>query len=169
MSKTKNGETWLVTRYKYDRTNNKLFVEYGRINNKNDRVFNIEKVDTVTIKEKTQDGLSLLFFARANVRIGTKMKVPTMINSTKGMTILNFYNKHTEAKIDAVNYPIDVIEFDGKAQFKGIFGLTGPFKGWFSNDSAQIPIRAKMNVILGSINIELIKWKRDGWMPPRLK
>lgn len=167
ISRTKDGEIWWVTRYRYDRINNNLFVEYGRTNNKNSVEFIIEKIDTVIIQEKTQDGLSLLFFARANVRKGTEVKVPTMINSTKGLTILNFYQKRTEVEIDAVEYPIDVIEFDGQALFKGIFGLTGPFKGWFSNDSAQIPIRAKMSVILGSINIELIKWSRDNWMPSK--
>ncbi|GAB6283006.1 MAG: hypothetical protein STSR0008_17600 [Ignavibacterium sp.] len=161
MSKTKDGKKCLVTRYLYDRINNRLFVEYGSTNDKNSREFNLEKTDTVKIQEKTQDGLSLLFFARANVRKGSEVKVPTMINSTKGHTILNFYNKHTDAEINAAEYPIDVIEFDGKALFKGIFGLTGPFKGWFSNDSAQIPIRAEMSVIIGSIDIELIKWSRN--------
>ena len=156
VSKTKDGSTWWVTRYLFDRINNKLFVEYGRTNNKNSVEFKIEKIDTVDIQEKTQDGLSLLFFARANIRKGSEMRVPTMFNSTKGLTILNFYRKRTNVEIDAVEYPVDVIEFDGQALFKGIFGLTGPFKGWFSNDSAQIPIRAKMNVILGSIDIKLI-------------
>ena len=167
ISKTKDGETWWATRYRYDRINNRLFVESGRTNNKNSGEFKIEKIDTVTIQEKTQDGLSLLFFARANVRKGTEVKVPTMINSKKGLTILNFYEKHTDTEIDAVEYPVDVVEFDGQALFKGIFGLTGPFKGWFSNDTAQNPIRAKMSVILGNINIELIKWSRANWKPPK--
>lgn len=167
MSKTKEEKKWLVTRYLYDRINNRLFVEYGSTNDKNNREFILEKKDTVVIKEKTQDGLSLLFFARANVRKDTEVKVPTMINSTKGLTILNFYNKHTSSEINAVDYPVDVIEFDGEALFKGIFGLTGPFKGWFSNDTAQIPIKAEMSVIIGSIDIELIKWSRNNWMPPK--
>lgn len=167
VSKTKDGKIWWITRYRYDRSNNKLFVEYGRTDNKNSVEIKIEKIDTVDIQEKTQDGLSLLYFARANVRKGSEIRVPTLFNSTKGLTILNFYQKRTEVEIDAVEYPVDVIEFDGQALFKGIFGLTGPFKGWFSNDSAQIPIRAKMNVILGSIIIELIKWSRDNWMPPK--
>jgi len=59
------------------------------------------------------------------------------------------------------------LNFDGNAEFTGIFGLNGPFEGWFSNDPAQIPIKAKMKVILGSINIELKKWQRTGWNPPQ--
>jgi hypothetical protein len=45
--------------------------------------------------------------------------------------------------------------------------LTGDFEGWFSNDEARVPILAKMKVILGSITIELMRWKRAGWTPPR--
>jgi len=48
-----------------------------------------------------------------------------------------------------------------------VFGLTGGFSGQFSNDNARIPIIARMNVILGSIKVELKSWKREGWRPPK--
>jgi hypothetical protein len=69
--------------------------------------------------------------------------------------------------IDAVDYPVDVVRFDGRADFVGVFGLTGGFEGWFSNDDASIPITARMKVILGSIKVELTKWKRGNWAPPK--
>ena len=50
----------------------------------------------------------------------------------------------------------------GNAEFVGIFGLTGEFSGWFWNDDARIPIVAKMQVIIGSVTIELMSWKRPG-------
>jgi hypothetical protein len=52
-------------------------------------------------------------------------------------------------------------------EFSGIYGLTGPFEGWFSNDDARVPIRANMEVMLGSVKVELIGWNRGGWNPPR--
>jgi hypothetical protein len=70
-------------------------------------------------------------------------------------------------EIDAVDYPIDVVGFEGNAEFVGIFGLTGGFDGWFSNDEARVPIVAHMKVILGSVTLELMSWKRPGWTPPR--
>jgi hypothetical protein len=76
-------------------------------------------------------------------------------------------SKKTSTEIDAVKYPVETIEFDGRADFVGIFGLTGGFSGWFSNDEAAVPIIAKMKVILGSIRLELVKWNRPGWVPPR--
>jgi hypothetical protein len=66
-----------------------------------------------------------------------------------------------------VEYPVDVVKFEGVAEFKGIFGLTGEFTGWFSNDDARVPIKANMEVIIGSVTIELMQWKRAGWLPPR--
>jgi hypothetical protein len=68
-----------------------------------------------------------------------------------------------------VDYPVDVVHFDGNMDFVGIFGLTGGFEGWFSNDEARVPILAKMKVLIGSVTVELMKWTRPGWNPPRGK
>lgn len=89
------------------------------------------------------------------------------MNEQKVVTYINFMDKKATCEIDAVEYPVDTIEFDGRAEFVGIFGLTGGFSGWFSNDEAAIPIVAKMKVILGSVRIELMRWDRPGWVPPR--
>jgi hypothetical protein len=80
---------------------------------------------------------------------------------------LDFARRQEKAEIDAVDYPVDVLHFDGRADFVGIFGLTGDFEGWFSNDNARVPILAKMHVIIGSVTIELMQWTRAGWTPPR--
>jgi hypothetical protein len=70
-------------------------------------------------------------------------------------------------EVDAIDYPVDVVHFDGHLDFVGIFGLTGGFEGWFSNDEARVPIMAKMKVLIGSVTVELMKWNRQGWTPPR--
>jgi hypothetical protein len=82
-------------------------------------------------------------------------------------TLIKFTNEHTSEKIDAIDYPVDLVHFEGNAGFVGIFGLTGDFEGWFSNDAARVPVLAKMKVILGNVRIELMKWKRKDWNPPR--
>ena len=167
VAREQDSGRWKITRYRFDRMNNMLFVENSTAESEAGSDVRIEKIDTIAIESKSQDGLSLLFFARANVKSGRQYNVPTIIKSSKGNTILNFLGKRTNIKIDSTKYPVDVIEFDGNAEFTGIFGLNGPFEGWFSNDPAQIPIKAKMKVILGSINIELKKWQRTGWNPPQ--
>lgn len=161
MGKTKDGKHWEYARYEFEYDSNRVRVESGR------RDSIVEQRDTMSIDKSYQDGLSIFFFARDKVRSGKRMNVPTFVKEKSVNTYIDFKNKRTSVEIDAVDYPIEVVEFEGKAEFVGLFGLTGDFEGWFSNDEARIPIRAKMKVIIGSITLELMEWKRPGWTPPR--
>jgi hypothetical protein len=125
------------------------------------------RFDTLRLSyDRFHDGTSILYYARAHVRDQASIRVPTLVRGKAGYTNFYFPAERTREEIDAVAYPIKVLEFDGLAEFEGIFGLTGEFTGWFSDDDAAIPIKAKMKVILGSITIELKEWKRAGWSPP---
>ena len=151
--------------FRFDYENKRAYYERGRRLSANER--NVESRDTIAITDQCQDGLSLFFYAREHVREKSQMRIPTLIDNKQVNTFINFMNKREDSDIDAVDYPVDVVAFDGKADYVGIFGLTGGFRGWFSNDEAQIPIVARMNVILGSVKIELQKWNRPGWQPPK--
>jgi hypothetical protein len=123
--------------------------------------------DTLRLSyDRFHDGTSILYYTRAHVRDQLGIRVPTLVRGKAGYTNLYFPVEQTTEEIDAVPHPISVLEFDGLAEFEGIFGLTGEFTGWFSDDEAAIPIKAKMKVILGSITLELKEWKRAGWSPP---
>lgn len=149
--------------YTYNRKKDVVYIS-ERIGDKK----NMLNYDTLKLENKRyQDGLSLLFYARSNVFAKHEEKVPTLVYRTKADTYIRFGRERTSVEISAVDYPIDVIKLDGEAGFTGIFGLTGGFKGWFSADSACVPIFAQMRVIVGNVNIELIKWKRPGWNPPK--
>lgn len=152
-------------RFRFDYENSRAYLERGKRLPGGMR--KVESTDTVKIEGHCQDGLSLFFYARENVHSVKQDRIPTLIEDKPASTYINFTNSRTETDIDAVDYPVDVVEFDGKADYVGIFGLTGGFRGWFSNDEQQIPILARMNVILGSIKIQLIKWNRPGWQPPK--
>ena len=108
-----------------------------------------------------------MYYARAHCKQVRQESVAIFFDEKSYVTRFNFMNKIGSKEIDAVPYPIETVEFDGNADFTGIFGLTGYFRGFFSNDAASIPIVARMKVILGSINIELMKWSRPGWIPPK--
>ncbi len=163
----KKDKRWSVRQYDFDRQKGVVYLEKGISDSAYHTTLQNKRKKTLKIQEKILDGLSLLYFARANVKSSNPITIPTMIDSTQENTYLNFQNKRKSLKIDAYVFPIDVIELDGNTEFKGVFGLGGNFKGWFSNDEAKIPIRAKMNVILGTVNIELLRWNRNGWDPPR--
>lgn len=128
------------------------------------------KSDTLDLEGKRwQDGLSLFFFARAFSHSRQQCNVPVLMYDEKAITKIRFGVEVEEEDIDAVDYDIRCRKLEGETGFTGIFGLTGGFEGWFSDDAAAVPIRAKMHVYVGSVKIELIKWKRQGWKPPRAK
>jgi hypothetical protein len=163
----RDGDRWNVVRYHFNRQAKSLLVERGVADSARGNDVRMETIDSVAIDDKSLEGLSLLYFSRANVKCGRQMTMPTIIDGKSGYTQFDFFGKSGSIKLDAVQYPVSVVQFNGDAKFSGIFGLTGPFKGWFSNDAAQIPIKAELKVILGSVNVELIRWNRAGWEPPR--
>ena len=80
---------------------------------------------------------------------------------------INFSNQKTDTDIDAVNYDINSVFLNGFSYFNAVFGLTGEFEGWFSNDNARIPIKAKLQVKIGNVTLEIYEWKRKSWSPPK--
>ncbi len=150
------------TEYKFDSKTKKISILKGR-----ERPYKIWTDSSAVYDRPYQDGLSLFYFAR--MRTGKKAKVdaPCFINEKYEKTYINFYDKVEDKSIDAVNYDIACVRLDGETEFRGIFGLTGYFEGWFSNDDQAVPIIAKMQVIIGSITLELKEWKKKGWTPPK--
>lgn len=124
-------------------------------------------LDTIPVTGRYQDGLSLFYYARRYVLQEKQDNVLTVVDKKQASTFINFMNKVVPADIDAVDYPVETVYFNGEAKFVGVFGMTGGFQGWFSNDVARIPILARLNVILGSVKIQLIKWNRPGWKSPK--
>jgi hypothetical protein len=163
----RKGNEWWTVDYHYDIPNNVLVIEENWKKDLASPPYKSPKLDTIRIEhEWLEDALSLLYFARANVRGGRKLSVPTIAYSKAGVTRFDFTGDRTTEKIAAFDKPIRVVEFEGKAEFEGLLGFTGDFKGTFSDDAAAVPIKAQMKVILGNIKIELKEWKRKGWSPP---
>jgi len=131
--------------------------------------YNKEKINDTTIcsKEKVIDGSTLFFLSRKLIDRKMNLRIPTIMDLSIGDTKFYFTGKIEKIKIAAVDYPVKVYYFDGKAEWVALYGLGDKFQGWFSCDAARVPIYAKMNVYLGSINIELRSWKRRGWFPPK--
>lgn len=162
-------EKWKITDYAFDQQAHRLIEKESYADSESGTNSVLKKADTVAIRPNCVDGLSLLFFARVNARSnGGRTEVPTFLKGKEGTTVINLERKVTSEDIGPVDYSVDVVELDGDAQVSGILGMSGEFTGWFSNDSASVPIKGKVKIFLGSITIELKKWKRsDGWTPPR--
>ncbi|MBK7377624.1 MAG: DUF3108 domain-containing protein [Ignavibacteriales bacterium] len=160
----KGEEDTTFTEYHFDKKNMKVRVIKGNRSPKD-----IWTDTTGKMESFYQDGLSLFYYARMNLGKNHSENIPCFVAEKKEKTIINFHNEPEGVSIDAVDYDIDCIHLDGNTDFVSIFGLTGYFEGWFSNDEASIPIVAKMKVIIGNITLELKKWKRTGWNPPVYK
>ena len=156
------AEDTTYTKYFFNRQNGNIHIIKGR-----ERTSEIWTDSTIKYNRDYQDGLSLFYFARMRTGQQMKVNIPVFINEKYEKTYINFYKENEDMDIDAVDYDIDCVRLDGETEFRGIFGLTGYFEGWFSNDQYAVPIVAKMQVLIGSITLELRHWKKNGWMPPK--
>jgi hypothetical protein len=159
--KLKSEDHWDFSRYRYDYPHHKVYLEMGR----SDTI--VAQRDTISITGTCQDGLSLFFYAREHLQSGKIVNVPAVVKEKLVNTYLDFTWHEESVEVDACKYPVKALHFSGTLQFTGLFGLTGDFEGWFSNDDARVPIMAKLKVLLGSVTVELMEWKRGTWTPPR--
>lgn len=125
--------------------------------------------DTFATKQRFSDGASLLYLARSFMNLGKTAYIPTFINNQLVKTKINFQKKQENIEIDAVEGDVKALYLDGKADWEGVYGLSGSFEGWFSDDVAHIPLKAYMKVYVGKVKIELVKWTRSGWSPPKVE
>jgi Protein of unknown function (DUF3108) len=162
----KSGE-WQLEQGKYDANQKSLIIERAMQKDLKSPPYTPSTFDTLRLdKAAFQDGLSILYYARGSARAVGDKAVLTVVYGKEGTTHFHFAQKRTTEDIEGVQGSVRAVELDGKAEFEGIYGLTGDFKGWFSDDAAAVPLKAEMKVILGSISIELKKWRRTGWEPP---
>lgn len=147
--------------YTFDEKSKDTHVKKGR--------FPPYKVDADSICDLNhtyQDGLSLFYFSRLLVGKDTSITANAFIEEKLEDVSINYSSKNHLIEISQFDEIIKTNRLSGKTELVGIFGMTGEFEGYFSADKKAIPIKASLNVILGKINIELIKWKTKEWSPP---
>ncbi len=117
------------------------------------------------------DGLSFFYYVRRICKISdgrkVSMTIPIVSDTNRSSVTLTFNEGCEPCDIPAFDYPIESERMSGHINFKGTFGVTGDFVGWISADSAEVPLRADLKVLVGSIVVKLKKIERNGWMPPR--
>lgn len=158
----KGEEYTSYTEYYFDYDESKIQIKKGKFT---PRQLWIDS--TTSIGEQYHDGLSIFFYARMMSGKSKSILLPCFVNEQKVHTKINFYDEVIPVSIDALDYEVSCVRLDGEMDFISIFGLTGYFEGWFSNDDASIPIVANMKVLIGNITLELKSWKREGWKAPK--
>jgi hypothetical protein len=165
----KRKDEWWVLKHDYYPETKKLITETTWQRTKDSVPYTPPNFDTLTVEGQLEDGLSIFFFARANLHSFKTFRLPTIVYEALGRTTLEFTGDTKTIDIEGYEEPIAVKGLRGMAEFEGLFGMSGEFEGWFTDDAAAVPVKAKLGVIIGSIELELKKWKRVGWTPPRAK
>ena len=163
----KKESDWWGLNYIYDLPRKRLIIEETHQKDLESPPFSTQVKDTLPLPA-TQfvDGLAIAFFPRLHIHTEKTVDVPTVLYGKVGTTTYEFTNNETSVSIDAVEEPVKVVEFRGSTTAVGIYGMTGDFTAWFSDDSAAVPIKGKLKVLIGSVTVELVKWNRKGWSPP---
>lgn len=158
-----SGSDTLVTRYVLDDSLQQVRMNQWRDPGHTDR--KEETLDSVGI---FYEGASMYFLARSLIHSRFTVTVPTLVAFDFFETDITFTGNVTGVSIDAVDEEIETKELYGFAHFveSSLGGLSGEFEGWFTNDEAAIPVLAKMQLTLGTANIELEQWSRGTWSPP---
>jgi len=158
-----DGEDTLVTSYTFSESSRRVQMTQSLL--PADSVLREEIKDSV---DRSYDGASLFFFARTIIHDDTSLSVPTLVEFDMFTTDLAVTGTIIPVSIGSLDEDVVTREISGRANFEGstFGGFSGDFKGWFSNDDAAVPIRAEMSITLGTVNVELERWTRDGWTPP---
>lgn len=114
---------------------------------------------------KFQDGLSLLYNSRLNSFSTENFLIPVFMNEAETSVSYYFSSKAEDVSLSISDDDIKSVKCSGVANFTGVFGLSGEFAGWFSDDDARVPLKSQMNVLIGNITLELDSYKRAGWNP----
>jgi hypothetical protein len=166
-SRESKDDGWQEVTYRYDLQKKLVVAEEIYRDDGEEESAAQGKIDTILLpRVPIQDGISLVYFARGLIRSQGSRSMPTLSYGQVGETYFRAERPASTISIGAWEKPIRVIQLSGKLKLKGIFGLTGDYIGWFSDDTAAVPIAAEMKVVLGSIKIELKQWKRSEWNPP---
>lgn len=119
------------------------------------------------------DGVGFFYYIREASRkangLKTKLTIPIVVDTVRSTVNLTLNEKKEECDVTAYKYPLEAYKMSGHINFTGFFGVTGDFTGWMSADSSEVPLKANVSVILGSVVVQLKDAKRAGWIPPRAK
>lgn len=158
---------WSGLRYTSDPLNRRVYIEKVRKKTPGADPYELSVVDTISFQTlRFVDGLSISYLPRLLLHSNQSVSVPTILKGKRGSTTFHFAGKRVKERIGALNDPVRVVEVKGTTDVVGIYGMTGDFTGWFSDDSSGVPIKGRLKVLIGSVTVELIQWNRKGWRPP---
>ncbi|MBL7075677.1 DUF3108 domain-containing protein [candidate division KSB1 bacterium] len=149
--KDKVDELFDSTEYVFDYKNEQMIIK--RFSGEN---LVKTKDDTIPLLHPMQDSGSLIFYARGQSLSQGIIEVPTIVSEEEVSCKMVFTGKKSKVKIKGLKPEIqEVVEIKGFLPTKGVVGLSGDYRGWFTADERAIPLKAHLNIFLGKIVINL--------------
>ncbi len=160
----KDGNSWFFTKTQFDFA--KKVVNWTQAKDG-------KQISAITIPfhRNYTDGVSFFYYLRRACRLAggkrTSLNIPIIVDTTRSSVDLTIDEKTEPCRVEAFKYPIESNRVSGHINFTGFFGVTGNFVGWISADPGEVPLKADVNVILGSVVVKLKSIDKTGWYPPR--
>jgi Protein of unknown function (DUF3108) len=158
------GDSWVHTNYVFNYARRRLEWDQSV------KGVVTKKVD-LPLDTTYTDGLSFFYYVRTACARSDgrkiEMTIPIVSDTVRSSVTLTVNEKREACDVAAFDYPIESERMSGHINFKGTFGVTGDFVGWISADSAEVPLRAELRVLIGSIVVKLKDIHRRGWNPPK--
>ncbi len=125
----------------------------------------VDERDTIASPAPTQDGLSLFFFARDRLPYRQKVNVPAIVREQGRNTYIDFVGERTSVEIDAVDYPVDVLRFEGNAGVHRDLRAHGGLRGVVQQRRRPRPDPGEDEGDHRERDVELMQWNRAGMDP----
>jgi Protein of unknown function (DUF3108) len=150
-----SGHT-VYTRYDMNYADNNVHIIVKNVT-ETDTTLVLDSLAALDTPRKVQDGLSILYYARAMVKYKKLMSAPVFAYNELHYTFINFTGEQKKIEIDDAKYK--AFYLDGYLKFVGIAGLKEGFKGWFSPDIQSVPLKAHMEAFIGHVTLQLDSYK----------
>lgn len=114
------------------------------------------------------DAPAFWFFARSKAQERGVYSVRSIMDTSVCVTSLRYARAISLLDIGAFEDRIRARQVIGVAHLVGnsFGGMSGEFRGWFSDDDAAVPLIVHLKLSVGKVVVELEKWRRLGWEPP---
>ena len=148
------------TRYQYNYEDSILSIDLTDEEDPDNRIHKQRKFTGQSL-----DGTSLIYYARfhsGKTRIDT---VYYLFSGEPNAAIIEFEGESKSFKVDGIEEPLDTYYLEGNIPGKGISGLKGKFKGWFSRLGSKPPLKAELKVFIGHVSLTLESWENCVFYP----
>ncbi len=115
------------------------------------------------------DPLALFFAARKLAREKKSTSIPTFFDHEPFFTWIKCPGKKENIKVSNIDDPVRTIYMKGKANWSAGYGMKGEVEGWLTDDAAAVPVKGKIDFIIGKITVNLVKWNKNEWSMPVVK